>query len=98
MPFYAGWGLTDDRLPAPSRRKPVPLAQLIHASLVAYPRYVCPERGQPCTPEVLINWLGLQRRHRSVLPGTVQMLGFSRWKEPLANLFFNGAAIRFVQL
>nr|WP_238540197.1 capsular polysaccharide biosynthesis protein [Pseudomonas sp. GM84] len=97
MPFYAGWGLTDDRLPAPPRRHPVPLAQLIHASLVAYPRYVCPERGTPCTPEVLINWLGLQRRHRSVLPDTVQMLGFSRWKEPLVDLFFNGAAIRFVK-
>jgi len=97
MPFYAGWGLTHDRLPAPSRRHPVPLPQLIHACLVAYPRYVCPEQGEPCTPEVLINWLGLQRRHRSVLPSTVQMLGFSRWKEPLANLFFNGAAIRFVK-
>ncbi|WP_416467487.1 capsular polysaccharide biosynthesis protein [Pseudomonas sp. LFS044] len=97
MPFYAGWGLTDDRLPAPARRQPVPLAQLVHASLVAYPRYVCPERGTPCTPEVLIHWLGLQRRHRSVLPGAVQMLGFSRWKEPLADLFFNGAAIRFVK-
>jgi len=97
MAFYAGWGLTDDRLPAPARRQPVPLAQLVHASLVAYPRYVCPERGTPCTPEVLIHWLGLQRRHRSVLPGAVQMLGFSRWKEPLADLFFNGAAIRFVK-
>ncbi len=97
MPFYAGWGLTEDRLPAPSRRMPVNLAQLIHGSLVAYPRYVCPERGKPCSPEVLINWLGLQRRHRSMLPKTVQMLGFSRWKEPLVKLFFDGAAIRFVK-
>ncbi|MEX5340073.1 capsular polysaccharide biosynthesis protein [Pseudomonas sp. I2] len=97
MPFYAGWGLTDDRLPAPARRQPVNLAQLIHASLVRYPRYVCPERGEPCTPEALIEWLGLQRHHRSALPQQVQMLGFSRWKEPLADLFFNGAAIRFVK-
>jgi capsular polysaccharide export protein len=97
MPFYAGWGLTEDRLTAPTRRQPVSLSQLIHASLVDYPRYVCPERGEPCTPEVLINWLGLQRRHRSALPSTVQMLGFSRWKEPLANLFFNGSAIHFVK-
>ncbi len=97
MPFYAGWGLTHDRLPAPSRRMPASLAQLIHASLVGYPRYVCPERGQPCSPEVLINWLGLQRRRRSMLPTTVQMLGFSRWKEPLVKLFFDGTAIRFVK-
>ncbi|MCY1195041.1 Capsule polysaccharide biosynthesis protein [compost metagenome] len=97
MPFYAGWGLTDDRLPAPERRHPIPLTQLIHASLVAYPRYVCPERGEPCTPEELINWIGLQRRHRSVLPSSVQVLGFSRWKEPLVEMFFNGTQIRFVK-
>jgi len=97
MPFYAGWGLTDDRLPPPARRQPASLAQLIHASLVRYPRYVCPERGQPCEPEVLMHWLGLQRRHRSTLPGAVQMLGFSRWKEPLVKLFFDGSAIHFVK-
>ncbi|MDE4540815.1 capsular polysaccharide biosynthesis protein [Pseudomonas sp. ITEM 17296] len=97
MPFYAGWGLTEDRLPAPARRTPVCLTQLIHASLVRYPRYVCPERGIPCTPESLIEWLGLQRRHRSLLPASVQVCGFSRWKEPLAALFFSGSAIRFVK-
>lgn len=97
MPFYAGWGLTEDRLPAPARRQPVSLAQLIHASLVDYPRYMNPETGQACTPEVLMRWLGLQRRHRSTLPEAVQMLGFSRWKEPLVKLFFNGASIRYVK-
>lgn len=97
MPFYAGWGLTDDRLPAPHRRTPVCLAQLIHASLVRYPRYVCPERGDSCTPEALINWLGLQRHHRSLMPPQVQICGFSRWKMPLAKLFFDGSAIRFIK-
>ncbi|AUB75661.1 MAG: capsular polysaccharide biosynthesis protein [Pseudomonadales bacterium] len=97
MPFYAGWGLTQDRLPPPSRRHPVSLEQLVHASLVRYARYVSPETGQSCTPEVLMHWLGLQRRHRSVLPASVQMLGFSRWKEPLVMLFFKGSAIQFVK-
>lgn len=97
LPFYAGWGLTEDRLPAPPRRQPAGLAQLVHACLVDYPRYVNPETGRPCTPEVLINWLGLQRRHRSALPESVQMLGFSRWKQPLVKLFFNGSSIRFVK-
>lgn len=96
MPFYAGWGLTDDRLRAPSRRKPISLEQLIHGCLVRYPRYISPETGSACTPEVLMNWLGLQRRHRSAVPESVQMLGFSRWKEPLVKLFFDGAAIQFV--
>lgn len=97
MPFYAGWGLTEDRLPPPSRRHPATLEQLVHACLVRYPRYICPEKGRPCPPEVLINWLGLQRRHRSTLPESVQVVGFSRWKQPLAPLFFSGSAIRFVK-
>lgn len=97
MPFYAGWGLTLDAQPAPARRQPVTLEQLIHAALVEYPRYVSPESGQPCTPEVLMAWLGLQRRKRSSLPETVQMLGFTQWKWPLAQQFFNGSSIRFVK-
>ncbi|MFJ4387722.1 capsular polysaccharide biosynthesis protein [Pseudomonas sp. NPDC089408] len=97
MPFYAGWGLTNDRLSAPERRKPACLAQLIHACLVRYSRYTCPETGQPSTPESLIRWLGLQRYHRSLLPSAVQLCGFSRWKQPLADLFFNGSAIRLVK-
>lgn len=96
MPFYAGWGLTRDRLPAPFRRRPVSLPQLVHACLVRYSRYIDPQTGERCEVETLLRWLGLQRRHRSVLPERVQVLGFSRWKEPLAAHFFNGSEIAFV--
>ena len=60
-PFYAGWGLTRDlgtvperrlRLPDGSRRQPVPLWQLAHAALIAYPRYYDPVTRRPCPPEV----------------------------------------------
>src|SRR5690606_26358802 len=43
MGFYAGWGLTADELAPPERRRAagaVPLEGLVHAALVAYPRYV----------------------------------------------------------
>lgn len=96
MPFYAGWGLTQDALPSPSRRQPVKLEQLLHAALVEYPRYVDPESGLPCSPEVVLAWLGLQRRMRSRLPEDLDILGFSRWKQPLVVDFFNGSSIRFV--
>ncbi|MGE8066731.1 capsular polysaccharide biosynthesis protein [Pseudomonas sp. NPDC089569] len=95
VPFYAGWGLTVDALPAPERRKPVTLEQLVHAALVEYPRYVDPETGAPCDPETVIAWLGLQRRMRSRLPGDLQMVGFSKWKRPLVLDFFNGSSVRF---
>ncbi|WP_223531068.1 capsular polysaccharide biosynthesis protein [Pseudomonas sp. GL-R-19] len=95
MPFYAGWGLTVDALPAPERRQPVSLEQLVHAALVEYPRYVDPETGAPCQPETVLAWLGLQRRMRSRLPQDLQMVGFSKWKRPLVLDFFNGSSTRF---
>jgi capsular polysaccharide export protein len=96
MPFYAGWGLTTDAQPAPSRRAPAALEQVIHAALVQYPRYINPETGKACTPEVLIDWMGLQRRKRSSLPAGLNVVGFTRWKLPLAEQFFNGSQLNFV--
>ncbi|ETD87448.1 capsular polysaccharide biosynthesis protein [Rhodobacter capsulatus] len=57
-PFYAGWGLTRDLGPVPDRRKARPtLAQLAHAALIAYPRYLDPVTRRPCPPEVVIDRL-----------------------------------------
>ncbi|WP_050507270.1 capsular polysaccharide biosynthesis protein [Pseudomonas syringae] len=93
MPFYAGYGLTRDALSAPLRRQPASLAQLIHATLVLYSRYVHPETGTLCTPEELIVWLGLQRHKRSCLPVQLQVLGFTRWKLPHVRRFFDGSVL-----
>jgi capsular polysaccharide export protein len=97
MPFYAGWGLTVDALPAPERRRPVSLEQLLHAALVEYPRYVDPETGVPCQVETVLAWLGLQRRMRSRLPQSLHMVGFSKWKQLLVQDFFNGSSTQFAR-
>ena len=58
MPFYAGWGLTEDRMQAPARRVARPsLAQLVHAVLIDYPRYHDPKTNLPCPPEVVVDRL-----------------------------------------
>jgi capsular polysaccharide export protein len=62
MPFYAGWGLTFDDLPAPDRRTPSSLENLVHAALVDYPRYLDPESGKRCEVERLLEWMALQRQ------------------------------------
>lgn len=97
MPFYAGWGLTRDELPAPSRRRPVPLESLVHAALVAYPRYVDPETGMRCEVEQVLAHLALQRRMRSRFPPKVTAVGFSAWKRPIVSDYFSGSAVRFVR-
>lgn len=65
-PFYAGWGLTRDLGPVPTRRHhaadghPLPrptLLHLVHAALIAYPRYFDPVSRRPCPPEVVLDRL-----------------------------------------
>ncbi|MGB5871365.1 MAG: capsular polysaccharide biosynthesis protein [Albidovulum sp.] len=57
-PFYAGWGLTRDLGPAVARRQVRPtLDALVHAALIAYPRYVDPVSNQPCPVEVIVERL-----------------------------------------
>jgi capsular polysaccharide export protein len=57
-PFYAGWGLTTDLGPVPARRAARPdILALVHAALIAYPRYIDPVNGLPCPPEVAVDRL-----------------------------------------
>jgi len=55
-PFYAGWGLTQDRLPIPRRTRRAGLDELVAAALILYPLYVTPE-GWPCEAEDLVDRL-----------------------------------------
>lgn len=77
-PFYAGWGLTDDRGDIPERRSARPgLEGLVHATLIDYPRYFDPVTGQPCPVEMAVERLatgavghpGLTNRSLSKLQG-----------------------------
>ncbi|SEO20598.1 capsular polysaccharide export protein [Salinihabitans flavidus] len=57
-PFYAGWGLTDDRGRVPLRRQARPMLEgLVHAALIDYPRYFDPLTGTPCPVEVALDRL-----------------------------------------
>ncbi|AXK64593.1 capsular polysaccharide biosynthesis protein [Burkholderia sp. IDO3] len=95
MPFYAGWGLTRDALPAPARRGAATLEQLVHAALIDYCRYVDPETGKRCEVETVLAWLALQRRMRQRFPVDIDALGFSGWKKDYVRQFFDGSAVRF---
>ena len=57
MPFYAGWGLTDDRVPPPRRGRRLTLDELVAGCLILYPRYQDPVSQLPCPPELLIDRL-----------------------------------------
>lgn len=96
MPFYAGWGLTHDRLTAPDRRETVSLAQLVHACLVDYPQYFDPESGARCDAETVLSWLALQRQQRQRFPSRLVAYGFSRWKRRFVREFLAGSDVTFI--
>jgi len=95
MPFYAGWGLTQDEVPNPARRRPASLEALVHAALVEYPRYVHPETGLRCEVEQVMAHLAFQRQIRQRFPEVVHAIGFGPLRRPMARAYFSGSTLRY---
>ncbi|STY62059.1 Capsule polysaccharide biosynthesis protein [Mannheimia haemolytica] len=63
LPFYAGWGLTEDLLKLERRGKSLTLPQLIAATLIYYPLYVDPIQGRFIDANQAINLLEKQKNN-----------------------------------
>jgi len=61
MPFYAGWGLTKDKLNCERRTRKLSLPELVAGALILYPRYIDPNSGHYCAAELLIDRLKEQK-------------------------------------
>ena len=61
LPFYAGWGLTDDALALPRRDRRLSLDELVAVALILYPRYVDPVSRRPCPVETIVERLSEKR-------------------------------------
>lgn len=89
LPFYAGWGLSDDRLPIPDRRgRPLSREQLAAAALILYPRWHDPHTDRAAEVEDVLGALEAQARAwREDRAGYVA-LGMRGWKRgPLRAAF-----------
>jgi capsular polysaccharide export protein len=68
VPFYAGWGLTTDLGPVPTRRTAKrTIDELVVATLLLYPRYLDPVSGLPCPPEIIVSRLSNSHEVRTDL-------------------------------
>jgi capsular polysaccharide export protein len=72
LPFYAGWGLTEDRSAAPRRHAKRSLDELAAVALIRYPRYWDPVSGLACPPEVALQRIAEARKTGA---GTASKLG-----------------------
>lgn len=73
LPFYAGWGLTHDRLSSPRRQRRLTLDALIAGALLMYPTYVDPATGELCNADTAVELMRQQRDQRSGLPLRVRL-------------------------
>lgn len=85
VPWYAGWGVTDDRQPehpAIQRRagRQRSVNELFVAGYLRYARYLNPETHQQGSIENVVDWLELQRRMARRFPGRMFCIGFPRWR------------------
>lgn len=90
LPFYAGWGLSEDRVALARRSRRRALDELVAAALIRYPRYLDPDSGQPCEVEQVVARLAAQapvsasreasvwRRYARLIRGSWRSLGNAR--------------------
>ena len=88
LPFYAGWGLSDDQIPHPRRRRKLTRAQLFAAAMLLYPCWYDPCRDRLCDFEDTVDHLEAQTRAwREDKKGYVA-LDMRLWKRPHLQAFF----------
>jgi capsular polysaccharide export protein len=97
VPWYAGWGLTDDSM-APTHilqaRRGVQrtIEQLVSAAYFDYAIYVDPVIHKKCDVERIVEIIVQQKYWDEQLEGEVVALGFSRWKRKFIRTYLKQAS------
>lgn len=81
VPYYAGWGLTDDRREIARRGRQRSLQQVFAAAYLLYTRYIDPDTGKLGSLEKVIDHLALQRQEFARNQGRIFCFGFRVWKQ-----------------
>ncbi len=96
MPFYAGWGATDDRVTCQRRQARRTGREIFAAAYLLYARYLHPEQGGRGTIFDVIEHLALQRRMAHENAGELFCFGFQLWKRHYVRPFLNTRGNRVV--
>lgn len=94
VPWYAGWGLTDDRhsaiakLKSEQRRTKRNLLALFYAAYFSYSRYINPNNGERGSIFDVIDYLHRAKTLNDQLRGDLYCVGMSLWKQAVIKPFF----------
>ncbi|OCG11741.1 hypothetical protein A9G09_10535, partial [Gilliamella sp. wkB292] len=100
LPWYAGWGITDDRhksinqIKNNNRRTDANVLELFIASYILYCKYINPYTGQAGTIFDVIDYLIKIKKFNNKLRGTVNLVGFSFWKKQVLLPYLNLPSIK----
>ncbi len=94
QPFYAGWGLTDDRSPHPRRTARPTLDALVAATYLGHCRYLDPLTGEAGDALGVANLLAERRRRDRETEGLTHVYGVHLWKRFAVGPFLKGARSR----
>ncbi|PHP28870.1 capsular polysaccharide biosynthesis protein [Limimaricola cinnabarinus] len=97
QPFYAGWGLTQDRAPVDRRQRRLTRAQLFAAAMILYPHWHDPHERRACSFETALDAFEAETRAwREDRAGWVAS-GMRLWKRRhIQKGFGTQRAVRFV--
>lgn len=88
LPFYAGWGLTRDRVACPRRQRRRSLAQVFAAAYLLYPRYIDPYLGQRCEFERVVEILLHLRARNETNRVSTSLVGLDPHRLPTAKRLY----------
>ena len=87
MPFYAGWGITDDRVNCDRRKRILTMEEVFAASYILYTRYYNPYTKKKSdiidTIQTIVRFRDLEQKSEK----KVFLFGFSRWKHGFVKSF-----------
>ncbi|QDJ46582.1 capsular polysaccharide biosynthesis protein [Bordetella hinzii] len=80
LPWYAGWGVTNDQVACARRQRRRSVDELFAAAYLHYTRYLDPETHERGNIFDVIKWLARQRAFQAAEQGRSIAVGFRRWK------------------
>jgi capsular polysaccharide export protein len=94
MPFYAGWGLTEDYVDCPRRGIKRSLEDIFDAAYLRYTRYVDPFSEKRCRLERILEIIESHKRMTTQNKGNIFCFGFRLRKRGIVRQFLSSRDTR----
>ena len=92
LPWYAGWGLTDDEQHCERRRATPTVDQLFNAAYLQHAHYLNPATHQPGGITDVMDWVDRQRAQGNARYQHTLCIGFRAWKKGHLRQFVGNPA------